>query len=365
MQVAISVDALAPGLSGIGRYCLELVEGLPTDPRVSRLSCFRGDTWLSDPHVLLAGATPPLRRGWRSRAERWLRVGRFPETVVHAPNYFLPPWAERGVATVHDLSVFKYPETHPAERVRAFEANFRSTIDRAGIILTDCEWVREEVIAFAGIAAERVVAVHLGIADAFRPRPAADLREPLWRYGLVPGAYGLSVSTLEPRKRIETLLAAWRNLPATLRQRCPLVLAGGEGWRNEGLLARIEAAQSEGWLVRLGYVPEEDLPALYAGAAVFAYPSCYEGFGFPPLEAMASGVPTVVAAGTCLEEVAGAAAALVEPDDVDSFSAAIGRLLTDEPERISRRDAGIALAAQYSWSQCVEKTVAAYQLLGD
>lgn len=365
MQVALSVDALAPGLSGIGRYCLELVEGLPADPRVSRLSCFRGDAWLSDPHVLLNGAAPRRRRRWRARAERWLHVGRFPNAVVHAPNYFLPPWAERGVATVHDLSVFKYPETHPADRIRAFEANFRSTIDRAGVILTDCEWVRAEVIAFAGVAAERVVAVHLGIAEAFRPRPAADLREPLARYGLEPGTYGLSVSTLEPRKRIETLLAAWRNLPTSLRQRYRLVLAGGEGWRNEGLLAQIEAARREGWLVRLGYVPEEDLPALYAGAALFAYPSCYEGFGFPPLEAMASGVPTVVAAGTCLEEVAGEAAELVQPEDVDSFSGVIVRMLTDEAERIRRREAGLALAARYSWSQCVEKTVAAYQLLGN
>ena len=122
------------------------------------------------------------------------------------------------------------------------------------------------------------------------------------------------------------------------------MLAGGSGWRNEALTAQVEAGVAEGWLVRLGYVPEEALPALYAGAAVFAYPSRYEGFGFPPLEAMASGVPTVVAAGTCLEEVAGGAAVLINPEDADSVAEALCRLLTDNAEQDRVTDGYYAVA---------------------
>lgn len=364
MQVALSADALSAKLSGIGRYCWELARGLGADPRVSKVRYFVGHNWIADPQQLLQpGFVPGGKAPWRKAADLWWNHRRLAAPIVHAPNYFLPDWAELGIATVHDLSVFKYPETHPAERVKAFEAGFAATIERAGLILTDCEWIRREVVAFTGTPAERVIAVPLGVGPEFHPRPPEELAGFAARHRLPAGQYGLCVSTLEPRKRIGQLLAAWRTLPATLRTQHPLVLAGGSGWRNERLMAEIERGQSEGWLRYLGYVDEAELPLLYAGARLFAYPSQYEGFGFPPLEAMASGVPTVVAAGTCLEETAGPAAAPVDPEDIAGFTQLLAWLLTDEQERARLSPAGVQHASQYDWKRCIAGTVDAYQFM--
>lgn len=363
MHVAISVDSLTPHLSGIGRYCWELVNGLSLDPRVKGVTSFIGNRWVTDLDGLLDGtaAPAPFSKRWKTRLRRWYYHGRFSDGLVHSPNYFLPDWADGGVATVHDLSIFRYPETHPAERIQAFEKNFSSTIKRANLILTDCEWVRREVMEFTGLAGSRVRAVPLGVSDAFRVRQSDEIRQELSSMGLQPGTYGLCVSTLEPRKRIGHLLTAWRELPMYLRLRYPLVLAGGAGWRNEALMHQIEQGIDEGWLHYLGYVPEGRLPTLYAGARVFAYPSVYEGFGFPPLEAMACGVPTLVASGTCLEEVAGQGAVARDPEDISAMKQTLEQMLTSEEWRSELSAAGLHATSRYRWSVCIDQTIDAYQ----
>lgn len=362
MQVSLSVDALDINLSGIGRYCWELARGLETDDRVDRVRFFIGSTWVNKPEKLLhAGYKHPRDSRWRAAANHWWNHGRIAQPVIHSPNYFLPDWAESGISTVHDLSVFKYPETHPVERVKAFEAGFSSTIKRAHLILTDCEWTRQEVLEYTGLYPHQVVAVPLGVGPEFHPRRVGALVEFAAEYGLTPGQYGLCVSTMEPRKRIIRLIAAWRALPLSLRARYPLVLAGGIGWHNESLMVEVERGRAEGWLHYLGYINETDLPLLYAGARVFAYPSQYEGFGLPPLEAMASGVPAIVSVGTCLEETAGPAAALIDPDDVVGFTNLLHQLLTDDQEHARLSISGRRHASQYNWNRCVSQTVDTYQ----
>lgn len=365
MHVSISVDALNPNLSGIGRYCWELVNGIALDQRVESVSTFLGNQWFTEPSGLLDGTAvfAPPAKPWKMRLQRWYYHSRFKDNIVHAPNYFLPDWGDGGIATVHDLSVFRYPETHPAERVLDFEKRFEATIRRAGLILTDCEWVRREVLEFTGLPEMRVRAVPLGVSSDFRPRQPDDIVEEVAKLGLRVGGYGLCVSTLEPRKRIGHLLTAWRELPLDVRQRYPLALAGGAGWSNERLMTQIRAGEAEGWLSYLGYVPEERLPALYAGARLFAYPSIYEGFGLPPLEAMASGIPTLVAAGTCLEEVAGGGAVAIEPEDIDEMRAALEELLTSDQRREEIALLGSLAASRYHWPACIDQTISAYESL--
>ena len=157
------------------------------------------------------------------------------------------------------------------------------------------------------------------------------------------------------------MLQSWRRLPASVRTRFPLAIAGGRGWNNEELHRDIERASAEGWLRHLGFVEEESLPALYAGAALFLYPSIYEGFGLPPLEAMASGVPVLVSGSSCLPEVGGDAPRYVNPDDIDSFAESIEESLVDEAWRSEAARRGLERARQFSWSRCIDATADVYR----
>lgn len=358
LTVALGVDALAPKLTGIGRYCLELAERLPPKLGADNLHYFRGDHWIDNPRTLLEdGWKPPRIRAWRRRINAWQRRRAMAECIVHAPNYFLPEWAERGVATIHDLSVLRFPETHPAERVRAFEREFEKTLRQATMLVTDTEAIRRELIDLFAIEPDRVTAVPLGAPVA---APDPDLGQ-LQRLGLTSNGYILCVSTFEPRKRIDHLVRAFRNLPLAVQRRFPLVLAGATGWRSEGLDELIQVASVDGTVKRLGFVPDLLRDALYAGASLFVYPSRYEGFGLPVLEAMAHKVPCLIADEPSLVEVASGAARVTDPQDIGAFSWAILGALEDEPWRERAAREGYAVAGSYSWDQCATDMVAVYR----
>ena len=361
LRLILSVEALEPRLSGIGRYNWALASRVANIAGVDEVRFWRSGHWIADPAALLdAGQRPP--RDWRPRWVRDLAQRRFGRThLFHGPNYFLPDWAEGGVVTVHDLSVLRYPDMHPADRLAHFERRFARSLAIAGHIVTDSETVRQEVIDSFSIDPARVTAVHLGVDAAFNPRSDAETRPVLARYGLVPGGYALCVSTVEPRKRIPELLRAWSLLPPAVRSRWPLMVTGGAGWLSDDVKSLMQEGQRAGWVRYLGFVPEADLPFLYAGAALFVYPSVYEGFGLPPAEAMASGVPVVTSDASCLPEIAGGAAMLVNPQDVPDFAERIAQALQDEHWRSQARSKGLVVAAKYDWDACASHMVALYK----
>lgn len=359
-RVTLWVDALEPQPGGIGRYTWELCKGLPS--RGIDIRFFARGRLIDDPGALLRGESLPPPPG---KVRSWWDKYSLRSSIVHGPNYFLPDFAESGIITVHDLSVFRFPETHPAARVAAFEREFLRSLGRATHVITDTETVREELIETFSVARERVTAIKLGVDPEFRPMAGAALAPTLAKWGLEANRYGLCVSTIEPRKRISELLAAWRRLPAALRNSCPLVLCGGAGWRNEQLRREIDAAVAEGWLHYLGFIEEELLPILYAGAALFIYPSIYEGFGLPPVEAMASGVPVIVSRRSCLPEVCGDAAKYVDPDDPDGFVLALEQGLTDGEWRAGSVERGLKRAAQLNWGSCIDRTAEVYRQVAE
>ena len=335
MKLILSVEALTPPLSGIGRYNWELAQRMRHHPEIDSIDFYRNGRWIADPASLLDPATkkhpfhiPPP--GWLRKINARIKCH---GAVFHGPNFFLPPCADIGVVTIHDLSVFKFPETHPAERIKHFERDFSRSMDMATHLITDTETVRQEVIEFLGWPEDRISSVSLGVSEKFSPHSPAALELVLSHYGLRSGGYCLCVSTLEPRKRIDRLLDAYALLPLTLRMRFPLTLIGPEGWLNESLLQTISQGRRAGWLKYLGFVPEDDLPLLFAGARLFLYPSIYEGLGLPVIEAMASGVPVVTSNQSCLPEVTQGAALLIDPDDIESFSLALTQGLEDEEWR--------------------------------
>lgn len=361
MRIGITVDSLSPNLTGIGRYTWELCNGLAQTPAIDDLAYFLVDHWHADPAALLT-----FRAKRRSRlpkaVRRWQVRSGLEGRLIHGTNYFLPPQAKTGVITVHDLSIYLHPETHPLERIRDFEKQFASSLERATHVITDSEETRRDLIAHLSYPAGQVSTVHLGVSARFQPLERGMLEPHIRRIlGANVKDYVLSVATFEPRKRIEAAIHAHARFCERTGRTIPLVLVGAKGWGNESLHALIEAEQRSGRLHMLGFVDEADLPALYAGARLFLYPSVYEGFGLPPIEAMACGTPTIVSDRSCLPEVTRGAAMLVDPDDLEALSQAIEVGLDDDIWRECAISAGLKVAAHYSWGRCVDKTVEVYR----
>ena len=359
MKIGLTIDSLSPILTGIGRYTWELCVGLRGNSDLENILFFRDDEWIREPSSFLS---PPVRRLRFPRLVRrhMTSVG-FNGRLVHGTNYFLPAGARFGVLTVHDMSIYKHPDMHPPKRLADFERGFLDSLDRASHVMTDSHAIRHELIAQTGIVPEKVTTVHLGVSSKFAPFPLAvrggAVRELL---GEEAESYILCVATFEPRKRIEQAILAHARI-SEQQATPPLVLVGAKGWLNEALHALIERQAARGMLIVLGQVPETDLPFLYAGAKLFLYPSIYEGFGLPPIEAMASGVPVIVSNRSCLPEVTQGAAMMIDPDDVDAFAEAIRRGLEDDIWRREAIDHGIRVAASYTWGKCIENTVDVYR----
>ncbi|GAB4405055.1 MAG: hypothetical protein OHK0048_24760 [Rhodoferax sp.] len=387
MKLIFAVDAIFPPLTGIGRYAWELAVGLAQRPQQpgDSVRFYLHGRFVSNPALdgmpgvadvsQTQGDRPvlPVAARLRARLARMplavraysllmpqvhrLRLRGWRDHVFFSPNYFLPPVSGPALATVHDLSTLLYPQFHPSARVALMDRELPRTLARAQLLLTDSEFVRQELIAHCGVAPERVCAIPLGVDAGFAPRTPEQTRAVLARHGLTHGGYVLCVATLEPRKNIDRLLDGYFMLPPALRTRFPLVLVGSEGWRSADLHARVAALADQG--VRyLRYVPEAELHTLYAGAALFALVSLYEGFGLPVIEAMASGVPVLTSNAASLPEVAGDMALQVAPQNVDAIAAGLRRGLEDDAWRTAARHGGPARAAQFRWDACVRRTLA-------
>ena len=297
------------------------------------------------------------------RLEPWL-VAADGNRVVFAPNYLPSPRfaAAPGalVATIHDLGYRRVPWAVRRETQERLEAELDQVWFRARRIVTDSRAVRDEIVEEGLAAPERLRVVALGPGQL--PGRVGAERASSAPAGLPPGSYALSVGTLEPRKNLETLLEAWR----ALRRRRPghvppLVLSGAFGWKTEDLRARVAAARAEGWLHHLGYVDEAALGALYRGARLFVFPSRYEGFGLPVLEALAAGVPVVASDLPVVREVAAEAALYAPPTEVEAWVRQVERLL-DDPD-LARRlaQAGRERAARFTWEAAAEAYVAIFR----
>jgi alpha-1,3-rhamnosyl/mannosyltransferase len=264
-----------------------------------------------------------------------------------------PPSGPRLTATLHDLTAFLLPELHPPQNRRAEEA-FAQIARKADGLIAVSQCTKNDAVRVLGIAAEKIEVIHSGVADAFFDAPQQRLAEVRARYGL-SRPFVLYVGTIEPRKNIEALLDAFQALPPAIRTAHDLVIAGPLGWAPDETVERIRRSRY------LGYVPEADLAPLTAAATVFAYPSLYEGFGFPVAQAMAAGVAVVTSNVSSLPEVAGDAALLVDPRDRGALAGALERLLEDTALRANLAAAGRARAQGFRWDVCAAKSMAFFR----
>jgi len=375
VNLIFNVDAITQPLTGIGRYALRLAQGLKDHSAITNVRYFSAYQWIDDPQnaldsnrfvAFMRRHVPTKRLAMRAyfvaRQQVLNSLARqYDDYVLHSPNYLLFEHNGPRVCTVHDLSWMHFPNYHPVERVDIMRRRMPRTLEIADMVVTDSEFVRREVIDLFSIDPLRVRAVPLGVDSAFRPRTAAETQTALAALGVRHGTYLLALATLEPRKNLGRLLDAYEGLGPALRQRYPLVLAGAKGWRAQGLVDRIDRLASRNEAIRLGFVSEETLPHLLAGARALAFPSIYEGFGLPPLEAMASGVPVVASVASSIPEVTGDAALLVDAQDVEGLREALEVALTDETWRADASARGIARARRFRWQACVDATVQIYR----
>ncbi len=282
-----------------------------------------------------------------------------PVDVFHATNFLLTHPVERAkrVVTFHDLTVLLFPQWHPARRLREMRVGLPVSAAVADRIIAVSQATKDDVVKHLAVDPARVTVVPLAVDDSFRPLPRPEIEAALAPLGLVPGGYWLFLGTREPRKNLGRLLDA---VIAAGDEVGPLVLAGADGWGTDDLRPRIAGLARQGRVRSLGYVPAALRPPLLCGARVFVYPSLYEGFGLPPLEAMACGTPVVTSNVSALPETVGDAALLVDPMDVDALADAVRRLWRDEALRGDLRARGTPRARDFSWERTARLTLEAY-----
>lgn len=263
--------------------------------------------------------------------------------------------ARKIVATVHDFSSHLYPEFHPEDRVEIFRKNFWTNISRADAIITVSDYIKGEAMEFLGVGGDKVKVIHHGVDRAVFRQYEKGSRDGLRGSLGLPENFILCVGAIEPRKNILRLLEAYKSLGERVRKEIKLVMVGDKGWRSEDIYAAMDSLKGD--LVYLGYVRDVELAEIYNLARFLVYPSLYEGFGFPPLEAMACGCPVVVSRAASLPEVCGDAALYVDPLRVESIAEGLERAIEDAGLREGLSRKGLVRAETFSWDRSVKQHV--------
>jgi glycosyltransferase involved in cell wall biosynthesis len=359
MRILIDATSLLLRSAGIKTYTYHWIqhlwqqagnEQIVTFPRISKLAALNHERSILSPAqtyprlalLYVANLIPavPLLQ--------WMTAG---VDVFHVSTQIRnPPKNTKLTATIHDMTGHLMPELHTPGNVRA-EASFaENVLRRADRLIAVSENTRADAVRVLGLDPERIETIYSGIPEVYfdaQPRPT---KRP----------YVLSLGTIEPRKNIDTLLDAWQSF--RLRHDFDLAIAGASGWASEKTLARLTSGLPG---VRyLGYVAEDELPGLTAGATAFIYPSLYEGFGFPVAQAMAAGVPVITSNTSCLPEIAGDGALLVDPRSPAEIESALEKLLTSPALQQQLRAAGRARAQQYRWEICARRSLEFFRRVG-
>jgi glycosyltransferase involved in cell wall biosynthesis len=310
------------------------------------------ERWLT---IMWHRAKVPLPADWLS--------GRV--DLYHSPDFVLPPLRHaRGILTVHDLAFLMRPECAD-DRLRAYlEEVVPRSVQRADFIIADSENTRNDLVVLLGVQPDSIAVVPGGVEERFTPiTDAQQLRRARRQLGVGDAPFILSIGVIEPRKNLNRLMDAFHALkqrgaaPADVK----LVLAGGRGWLYDGIFEHHAASPIRDDILLPGFVPDELLPAIYSAAEVLAFPSLYEGFGLPILEAMACGTPVVASRASCLAEVSEGAALMIDPINVDGLSTSLEMVLTDAALRSRLIEQGRQRAGQYTWRGAAERLLEVYR----
>ncbi len=367
MRIAVDGSAIPRQMAGAGVYTYQLVRALAETAGAHQLTVFARRGLFDE----LAAEQPRLQVIHIDQSSRAARLAweqtRLPSLLrrheidlLHSPHHHTPLATRRPrVVTFHDVTFLVLPERYPAARRLYMATVTRASARVADTIITPSQTVRRDVIDRLGVPDERVVTIPDAAGPQYVPVEDESALDRLRQQYQLPGRYILSIGSLEPGKNRGRLIQAYAGLEGAGVD-CPLVVAGLPAWRYEG---DYEQAQQlgQGQVRFLGYVPDGDLPALYSAATLLAFPSLYEGFGLPVLEAMSCGTPVVTANVAGTAEIAGDAALLVDPRNVGALAEAMGRLLSDDALRTNLRARGLERAKQFSWQRTARETLSIYE----
>ncbi len=381
MRFAVDYTAAARQGGGIGRYARELIGAiLAADDEneyvLMAASTGLGGHWRDEQARLRAlAASPeqltfrslPITDDWMARIWQRLRLPLPADLITgavdwfYSPDFVLPPLRKstRSLLTVHDLSFLRHPDTFPPPLLHYLKQAVPRSVARADHILADSDATREDLITLLNVSPRRVTTLYSGVSPDFNTAITENERARLQeRYGIGDRPFILTVGTVQPRKNYVRLMEACDRLAED--RDLDLVIIGKPAWLAAPILA---AADARPYVHRLGFVADGDLPALYRQAAVFAFPSLYEGFGLPPLEAMACGTPVVASTSSSVPEVVGDAGLRVDPLDVPGWTEALRRLLDDESLRATLRGRGLHRATDFTWRKTAQAWLETLQRL--
>ena len=352
MRIALDTQSTLGRKTGIGHYTAQLLAALR---RVAPQNDYQEVQW---------GSERVMRLDRRLRWQQWevpRRARALKADILHVPGFDAPLWKPRRVVlTVHDLIGALFPRNFPPASRFYWSRWLPYTLRFADAVIADSEATRRDIERITRLPAARITVIPLGVEARFAPCPPPQREACRAQYQL-PARFILYVGTLEPRKGLDTLIEAFA--PLARRDPVGLVLVGKRGWYWQPLLARLTALRLEERVQLLDYVPDADLPAIYAAASVLVLPSRYEGFGLPVLEAMACGTPVVCTNVASLPEVAGEAARLVPPDYPQALAEALEAVLTDRALTEALRERGLQRAANFTWERTAQATLAVYERL--
>lgn len=365
MKVCVDAQAAVSQRAGIGRYTRSLLENIGE---------FRGGDEIEAAYFDFRGkaaAVPRVRRRriwWcpgRLAQYSWKRLDWPPydwlagaADLYHFPNYVIPPLSRgRAVATIHDMSFRRFPEFTEPRNIEYLDTCIPRTLERAAAIITDSRFSAREITELLGVEPQSVFPIHLGVDENMRNPGQTSISDFKRRAG-IEKPYILAVGTLEPRKNWRFLIDVFEKMTDFNGL---LIIAGMTGWKYEPILARIESSPRKRDITRLEYPADQDMPALYSGAELLIFPSVYEGFGLPPLEAMACGTPALASALEVSQEVLGDAAAMLGGFNAEEWAASALRLLRDRDALASLSAKGVAQAAKYTWRETARLTWDVYR----
>lgn len=371
-KVIVNAIPLRGPMNGIGRYIrsifTELSEKKDIDLEFFYGTYFskklEGDAAINPALLSVAKKFPfyyALRELYVSRAIKY-KIKKN-KCIYHNPNFISYKLNVPIVTNIHDISFIKYPEYHPKKRVDFLTAHIKNSISISDIILTDSNFIRDEIIDYFKISQDRVVSIPLAADETFTKLKFNDIDQVLSSVNLTYKKYFLSVSTIEPRKNIISAIKAFISLPTKIQNEYPFVIVGGGGWLNSDFYSLISPLIATKKIILLGYLAEEKLPSLYAGAKLFIYPSIYEGFGLPILEASACATPVITSNTSSIPEIASSFAVMVNPINIDDICSGIMSIISNDSFEKKLITNGLYSTKKYTWANTANQTLKIYDQL--